>query len=65
MPVRGDESDQVLDELVGPLAAGFRVGQGLDAVSRELLERMGGRIWVESSGSGGSTFFAELPVAAA
>jgi signal transduction histidine kinase len=25
---------------------------------------MGGRIWVESSGSGGSTFLAELPIAA-
>jgi signal transduction histidine kinase len=25
---------------------------------------MGGRIWVESSGNGGSTFVAELPVAA-
>jgi signal transduction histidine kinase len=39
-------------------------GTGLGLyISRELLERMGGRVWVESSGAGGSIFVAELPLA--
>ncbi|TML52546.1 MAG: hypothetical protein E6G16_05670, partial [Actinobacteria bacterium] len=39
-------------------------GTGLGLyISRELVLRMNGRIWVDSDGRTGSSFFLELPIA--
>jgi PAS domain S-box-containing protein len=61
------EQERVFEKfyrLAGTRHAVSGTGLGL-YICRELVRRMGGRIWIESSEGIGSTFFVELPLASA
>jgi CheY-like chemotaxis protein len=57
-----EEQFRIFDKFYRGAAANGRSGTGLGLyISRELVTRMAGRIWVESNGAPGSTFVVELP----
>ena len=59
------EQRQIFEKFyrVDPSMTGRASGTGLGLyICRELVRRMGGSIWVESSEGAGSTFFVELPL---
>jgi PAS domain S-box-containing protein len=61
------EQERVFEKfyrLAGTARAVSGTGLGL-YICRELVRRMGGRIWIESGEGIGSTFFVELPLASA
>jgi PAS domain S-box-containing protein len=57
-----EEQLRIFDKFYRGTAATGSSGTGLGLyISRELVTRMGGRIWVDSDGGPGSTFVVELP----
>ncbi len=65
--IPSDEQERIFEKFHRvPSVTGAVSGTGLGLyICRELVRRMGGRIWIESSEGIGSTFFVELPVALA
>jgi PAS domain S-box-containing protein len=64
MGIPADEHDRVFEKFyrLDPEMVQGIGGTGLGLyICRELVERMGGRIWLESEDGKGSTFFFELP----
>jgi signal transduction histidine kinase len=57
------EQERVFDRFYQVASGERAVGLGLGLyISREIVERHGGRIWVESPADGGARFVVELPV---
>jgi PAS domain S-box-containing protein len=57
-----DEQPRVFERYFQAHAASHRSGLGLGLyLSREIVQRHGGRLWVESAEGGGSCFVAEIP----
>jgi PAS domain S-box-containing protein len=62
------EQDRIFEKFyrLDPDMTGGIGGTGLGLyIARELVRRVGGRIWVEPNGSAGSVFYVEIPAAAA
>lgn len=59
-----DQQEVIFDrfhQVVGNKGSGLSLGLGL-YISREIAERAGGRIWLESAEGGGSVFYLSLPL---
>jgi signal transduction histidine kinase len=63
--VPGEEWERVFDAYVR-VRAGGRSGSGIGLfAARRLMDAMGGRVWIEGNGYGGSRFIVALPAAPA
>jgi signal transduction histidine kinase len=65
--IPADEQSRIFEKFyrLDPDMTGGIGGTGLGLyIARELVRRVDGRIWVESNGGRGSTFYVEIPVAA-
>lgn len=61
--IPADEVPRLFERFFRASTAGTVEGTGLGlSISKEIVERHGGRIWVESQEGKGSTFFVELPL---
>ncbi len=64
--IPADQQERIFDIFVRGAHTRAVEGTGIGlAICRKIVEEHGGRIWVESAGTGGSTFYLRLPAHAA